>query len=126
MPLTTGPNWLILLGLVYLAYSLGFLTASAFAGGGAGDDSSRRTMLAFAGGVGILGVLLQMLGQVATMGATGWTVLALLSLILVLLGYVVASDRAADAARTLGMAAHGDDSAPTSTAGVLSWRTAAE
>jgi hypothetical protein len=100
----SGPNWLTVVGLVYLIYALGFLTASAFAGGGSlrgggGDESSGRVMTAFAGGVGMLGLAMQLLGQFTTVSSAGWGAIGLLSLIVVLLGYVVASDRVASAAQ---------------------------
>jgi hypothetical protein len=108
MSTTSEPNWLMVIGLVYVAYAFGLLALSAVRRGAAGDArsmtaaaSKQRVCFAFAGIVGMVGALMQALGQAVHLGEGLAAVVMLLGLIVLLLGYLAVSERLAGAGRMM-------------------------
>ena len=101
-----GPNWLIVVGMVYMICAFGLLGLSAVyrtdrgdARGRASAESQQRVAWAFASLTGIIGVLFQMAGNFLHLGEGQSAVLMLLSLIALLVGFVVFTFNMAEASR---------------------------
>jgi hypothetical protein len=100
------PNWLIVIGFVYIAYAFGLLALAAaqkdFVGDAASrpvSDAKQRACFTFAGIAGMLGAGMQVLGQGVYVGRDLSVVMILLGLIVLLLGYLAFSERMASASR---------------------------
>lgn len=98
------PNWVVVIGSVYLMYAFGFLMAAAWAGGGSSDLSAtniarRQAMLGFGGIFGFIGGAFQAAGQFVSMVAGPWVVVSLLVIIPVLLLFVAMTERWMEKAR---------------------------
>jgi hypothetical protein len=102
------PNWLVVIGLVYIAYAFGLLALAAAQKDVIGDAASRqvadakqRACFTFAGIAGMLGASMEILGQGVYMGRELSVVMILLGLVVLLLGYLAFSERMASAASSL-------------------------
>jgi hypothetical protein len=102
MAIASEPNWLIVIGLIYVAYAFGLLGISAAHRGAQNDPASvlasaskQRVCYAFAGFTGLLGALMQALGQVVHLGEGLAVVVMLLGLVVLLLSYLAFSGRMA-------------------------------
>jgi hypothetical protein len=100
------PNWLIVIGFVYIAYAFGLLALAAVQKDFSGDATSRhvadakqRACFTFAGIAGMLGAGMQVLGQGVYVGRDLSVVMILLGLVVLLLGYLAFSERMATASR---------------------------
>jgi hypothetical protein len=100
------PNWLIVIGFVYIAYAFGLLALAAAQNDVTGDSASRavadakqRTCFTFAGLAGMLGAGMQILGQGIYVGRDLSIVVILLGLVVLLLGYLAFSERMVSASR---------------------------
>jgi cell division protein FtsW (lipid II flippase) len=105
------PNWLNVIGLVFMIYAFGMIALSAAYRAHPGDAraqaavaSQQRTAWAFAGITGMIGVILQTAGQFLHLPESPAAVLVLLSLVMILLGFVVSTFRTAEASRILHLA----------------------
>jgi hypothetical protein len=100
------PNWLVVIGLVYIAYAFGLLALAAVQKDVLGDalskmvaEAKQRACFMFAGIAGMLGAGMQMLGQGVYLGRDLSVVMILLGLIVLLLSYLALSERMATATR---------------------------
>jgi hypothetical protein len=100
------PNWLIVIGFVYIAYGFGLLALAAVQKDFSGDAASRqvadakqRACFMFAGIAGMLGAGMQVLGQGVYVGQDLSVVMILLGLVVLLLSYLAFSERMATASR---------------------------
>jgi predicted membrane channel-forming protein YqfA (hemolysin III family) len=106
MTASNGPNWLSVIGMIYMLYAFGLLALSAAYRSVRADaqaqmaaESQRRVAWTFAGVTGMLGVALQVAGQFIHLDEGVAMVLMLLSLVVMLLGFVVFTFRMAEASR---------------------------
>lgn len=111
MAVASEPNWLIIIGLLYVAYAFGLLALSAVHRGVQADpvslrasEAKQRVCFTFAGITGFIGALMQALGQVVLLPEGGAPVLMLLGLIVVLLSYLAFSGRMAKLSERTGAA----------------------
>ncbi len=107
MSASSAPNWLLIIGLVYVAYAFGLLALAALQRGVRGDAQSlvaaetrQRACFAFAGVTGLLGAAMQALGQTVQMDEGIVGVVMLLGLVVLLLIFIAFSERLAEASRT--------------------------
>jgi hypothetical protein len=108
MERAVSPNWLTILGAIYLAYAFGFFALSAmYSGGWTGSsdfqrfvtERGQRVAVFFACFTGVLGLLLHAAGQGATAEIGTWFVVGALALIPLLLAYVFWGDRIVESER---------------------------
>jgi hypothetical protein len=109
------PNWLVVIGFVYIAYAFGLLALAAVQKDIGGDASSKqvaeakqRACFTFAGITGMLGASIQVLGQAFHIGQNLSVVLMLLGLVVLLLSYLGFSERMATASRSRSMEKRAD------------------
>lgn len=96
--MTPSPNWLLVLGALYVMVAFFFLACAAI-GGAATDPGAtmahrkrRSAGFVFAGIAGVVGSALQIAGQFTHLAANEALVLVALATIPLMLGYVQASD----------------------------------
>jgi hypothetical protein len=92
---TTMGNWLGLAGAAYLFLAFAFIGGAALCatpGGSSVDAQRHRVMLMLAGGIGMMGVLLQAIGQAMPVPLDGVIAALVLALIPVMLLLVVWND----------------------------------
>jgi cytochrome c biogenesis protein CcdA len=110
-----GPNWLNVIGLIFMLYAFGMLALSAAYRAQPSDtrasaavQSQQRSAWIFAGVTGMLGVLFQTAGQFMHLPESQTAVLVLMSIVLILIGFSISAFRSAEAGRKLDGAGRTD------------------